>query len=102
MTMRVSSFDIRNQRSIRLAKCDNVPRLMIVAGPNGCGKSTLLNSIRSSSGYTNIIYVGPHRAMRRQQVQQRHLMITPISFETVLMGQNVSSYEGIRIFDGAR
>jgi hypothetical protein len=48
------------------------------------------------------MYVGPHRAMRRQQVQQRHLLAPSISMETLLSGQNVSGFEGIRIIDGSR
>lgn len=100
--MRIGKFEILNQRSIRVARCDAVPRLMVIAGPNGCGKSTLLNSVRSSAGYSNIVYVGPHRAMRKQQVQQRHLMAQSLSFETLLASQNVSSIKGIRIFDGSR
>lgn len=100
--MRVPSFEMRNQRSIRFAKCEQVPPLMIIAGPNGTGKSTLLNTIRVNYGYSNIIYVGPHRAMRRQQVQQRHLLAAPISLETILTGQSVPGYEGIRIIDGTR
>jgi AAA15 family ATPase/GTPase len=48
--MRIPTFEIRNQRSIRHAKCDAVPRLMIVVGPNGCGKSTLLNVVRGAAG----------------------------------------------------
>lgn len=100
--MRIPSFEVRDQRSIRFARCEQVPPLMIIAGPNGCGKSTLLNAIRAASGYQNIMYVGPHRAMRRQQVQQRHLLTAPISFEALLAGQNVPNYEGIRLLDGAR
>lgn len=100
--MRVATLEIRNQRSIHLAKCDVVPRLMIIAGPNGSGKSTLLNMIRSNAGYSNIIYVGPHRSMRKQQVQQRHLMSQSLSFESLLASPSISSIEGIRIFDGNR
>jgi ABC-type multidrug transport system ATPase subunit len=101
--MRIPNFEIRNQRSIRLAKCESVPRLMVVAGPNGAGKSTLLNAVRSSTdGYTNVMYVGPHRALRKQNVQQRHLFVSPISFETLLSNPNVQNFEGIRIFDGVR
>jgi predicted ATP-binding protein involved in virulence len=101
--MRIPSFEISNQRSIRWAKCESVPRLMVVAGPNGAGKSTLLNSVRSSAeGYTNIMYVGPHRAMRKQNVQQRHLLVSPISLETLLSDPNMQSFEGLRVFDGAR
>jgi ABC-type hemin transport system ATPase subunit len=100
--MRVPKFDISNNRSIRFAQCAQVPPLMVIAGPNGCGKSTLLNAIRTGHGYQNIMYVGPHRAMRRQQVQQRHLLVAPISFESLLTGQNVPGFEGIRLLDGAR
>ena len=100
--MRVPHFEIRNQRSIRFAQCESVPPLMVIAGPNGAGKSTLLNAIRTTSGYQNIMYVGPHRAMRRQQVQQRHLLAGPISFEALLASQNVPGFEGIRMLDGAR
>ena len=100
--MRIGKFEILNQRSIRVARCDAVPRLMVIAGPNGCGKSTLLNSVRSNAGYSNIVYVGPHRAMRKQQVQQRHLMAKSLSFEALLTSPNVSGFEGIRIFDGER
>ena len=100
--MRLSSFEIVNQRSIKLAQCVKVPPLMVVAGPNGSGKSTLLNAIRSQAGYTNIMYVGPHRAMRRQQVQSRHLLAPSISFEALLSGQNVPGFEGIQIFGGSR
>lgn len=100
--MRLPSFEIVNQRSIKLAQCVKVPPLMVVAGPNGAGKSTLLNTIRSQAGYTNIMYVGPHRAMRRQQVQSRHLLAPSISFEALLSGQNVPGFEGIQIFGGSR
>lgn len=100
--MRVPSFEIRDQRSIKFAKCERVPTLMLVAGPNGAGKSTLLNAIRSQSGYQNIMYVGPHRAMRRQQVQSRHLLAPSISFESLLSSQQVPGFEGIRIVDGPR
>jgi len=100
--MRLQTFEITNQRSIQKAQCERVPPLMVIAGPNGAGKSTLLNAIRTQAGYTNIMYVGPHRAMRRQQVQQRHLLAPSISMETLLSGQNVSNFEGIRIIDGSR
>ena len=100
--MRIPNFEVRNQRSIAFARCEAAPRLMIVAGPNGAGKSTLLNAIRSNAGYTNVIYVGPHRAMRKQTVQQRYLFQQPLSLESLLAGQNVPGMEGIRIFDGHR
>jgi ABC-type hemin transport system ATPase subunit len=62
--MRIPSFTIQNQRSIGLAVCDNVPRIMVIAGPNGTAKSTLLNALRTAPGGGPILYVGPHRADR--------------------------------------
>lgn len=91
-----------SQRSVRFAKCDNVPPLMLIAGPNGCGKSTLLNAIRSSSGWENIVYLGPHRAMRRQNVQERHLLASPFVFEELLARQDSPQFEGIALITGAR
>jgi hypothetical protein len=40
--------------------------------------------------------------MRKQQVQQRHLMAQTLSFEALSASQSVSNFEGIRIFDGNR
>lgn len=100
--MRIPSFEVRNQRSVRLAKCEKLPQLMVIAGPNGTGKSTLLHAIRSQAGYQNIMYVAPHRAMRRQNVQSRHLLAPSISFETLLSSPSLPGFDGIRVFDGAR
>lgn len=75
---------------------------MVIAGPNGAGKSTLLNAIRERADFRNVMYVGPHRAMRRQHVQSRHLLAQPISFEKVLSSPQVQGFDGIRIFDGQR
>jgi AAA15 family ATPase/GTPase len=52
--MRIPSFQIPSQRSIALARCDNVPSLMVIAGPNGVGKSTLLNALRTVSGTEHV------------------------------------------------
>src|ERR1051326_4942611 len=100
--MRIPNFSVANQRSIALARCEAVPRLMIITGPNGSGKSTLLNAIRTNAHFHDVIYVGPHRAMRKQSVQQRHLFVNPLSIEALLTQQNVGGMEGVRIFDGQR
>jgi len=100
--MRIPSFEIHGQRSIRLAKCDSVPPVMVIAGPNGTGKSTLLNAIRSTAGWKNIIYIGPHRAMRRQTVQQRHIIATPFLMEELLTRQDSPGFEGVQLITGAR
>jgi hypothetical protein len=75
---------------------------MVIAGPNGAGKSTLLHGIRSSAGWKNIIYLGPHRAMRRQNVQERHLLASPFIFEELLARPDSPQFEGISLIQGAR
>src|SRR6185295_8879759 len=102
LRMRIPKFEISSERSIRLAKCDAVPRLMVIAGPNGSGKSTLLNAIRTQANFSNVIYVGPHRSMRRQNVQQRHLMTSVLSYEQQLTNQSVSGFEGVSILNSSR
>lgn len=101
--MRIDSFNVTNQRSIVLARCDAVPALMIVAGPNGCGKSTLLHALRQQPGDGSILYVGPHRTFRRQQVQGRQLLAGTISMEEFLARMDVpGGFEGIQVFSGTR
>jgi hypothetical protein len=74
---------------------------MLVTGPNGCGKSTLLHGIRST-GWENTMYFGPHRAMRRQNVQQRHLIGQNLLLERLLSLQDTPGYEGIQLLGGLR
>jgi ABC-type cobalamin/Fe3+-siderophores transport system ATPase subunit len=100
--MRISSFAIQNQRSIGNARCENAPRLMVIAGPNGTGKSTLLNALRTAPGAGPILYVGPHRVARRQQVQMRHLLGSLISFEELLARSDTPGYDGIALLGGTR
>jgi energy-coupling factor transporter ATP-binding protein EcfA2 len=100
--MRIPSFVIREQRSITLAQCEDVPSLMVVAGPNGSGKSTLLNALRQHPGPGRILYLGPHRTSRRQQVQFRHLHQQPISLQELMSRSDVPGYEGISMITGSR
>lgn len=100
--MRIPSFEIRDQRGLAFAACSALPRLMAITGPNGAGKSTLLYALRNIGGRNNILYVGPHRASRRQQVQQRHLISRPLVFEEMLARDDAPGFEGIALMTGAR
>lgn len=100
--MRIPAFEIQNQRSLNFAKCDVVPRLMIVAGPNGAGKSTLLYSLRNVGGRQNILYIGPHRATRRQHVRQRFLISTTFNYEEFLARDDAPRFDGIDLYGGGR
>jgi predicted ATP-dependent endonuclease of OLD family len=42
----IMMFKITDQKAIKLAGCDSVPRIMIIFGQNGVGKSTLLYAVK--------------------------------------------------------
>ena len=93
--MLFSDFRIADQRNIALAACKDVPRVMIITGPNGCGKSTLLQALRNVSRRARPMYIGPHRASRRQRVRFRFLG-SEIRMGSVLSGDELPGYDGIR------
>ncbi|UFP97121.1 AAA family ATPase [Gloeobacter morelensis] len=74
---------------------------MIIAGPNGTGKTTLLEALRWRDENGNVIHIGPHRAMRRQNVQQRQLLGEAISYRSIVMSGGAPSIEGIQILGGS-
>lgn len=100
--MRLPKFRVENQRSIRLAECSDVPKLMVIAGPNGTGKSTVLNALHSQPGTGPILYVGPHRIARRQTVQWRHLQTAPILLQDLWARSDIPGIEGVAIVTGTR
>ena len=72
--MPVQEFEIRDSAALKYVKCTNVPKVMIITGPNGVGKSTLLEGITrflrgTRKGNINIkvtgnpkpVYLPPHR-----------------------------------------
>ena len=96
--MRIRTFNIQNQRALRLAACDALPPIMVITGPNGCGKSTLLNGLRNvASGPGRTIYVGPHRTSRRQQVRMRFLGQQRIEMRSLLSSQSLPGFEGMQL-----
>jgi ABC-type lipoprotein export system ATPase subunit len=104
--MPLLSFKVGPLKSIHLAEVAEVPPVMIIAGPNGVGKSTLLYAIKSGSGITSagtkIFYQGPHRAIRRTQVQRRWLGGQVKWLMDLLTGGDVSGYEGLSFQNSSR
>ena len=106
--MSLKSFRIASNKAILLAECSDVPRVMIISGPNGVGKSTLLSALRTPSdmvvvdGNTKILYQGPHRASRRTQVRRSSLGGGLYSLLEALAQSDVASLEGLNIPNRSR
>lgn len=101
--MALNSFKVQPIKALGVAECENVPKVMVIAGPNGVGKSTLLDEIRlqkgtvSNSG-TKFLYQPPHRALRKTTVQRRYLFSAGAkTYSDLLTGNEVSGYEGLQI-----
>lgn len=99
----LKSFKAQQVKAVRLAQCDSVPPVMVIAGPNGVGKSTLLSAIHrrqitvNFEGDTTVLYQPPHRAIRRQRVQRRYLMGALKSFVATLTGNDVQGFDRLRV-----
>lgn len=65
--MPIKKFEIRENGPIKYVKAENLPAVIIIAGPNGVGKSTLLEALKRRSGNISIdgtgkfLYIPPHR-----------------------------------------
>lgn len=44
----ITTFKITDQKAIKLAECNSVPRIMMIFGQNSVGKSTLLYAVKES------------------------------------------------------
>ena len=101
--MRIPNFSIVNNRSLRYAACGQLPKVMILTGPNGCGKSTLLDALRQAEGPGGpILYVGPHRISGRQNVRMRFLSGKKLLMRELQSNPSLPSYEGINIHSQSR
>ena len=52
--MSLLKFKINEEKIFGLAECSEVPKVMIIAGPNGVGKSTLLYKINENKNNSDI------------------------------------------------
>ena len=44
--MRIESLEVQNLKVLRHLKLDEIPNLVVIAGPNGSGKTSLFDAIR--------------------------------------------------------
>ena len=103
--MPIRSFRIQHPKC-QLAECENVPPIMVVAGPNGVGKSTLLFCLTGRAQgpmpgppheHTKveversgeILSLGPHRVWVSGAVRQASLLEREVTFrQAMAQGQN--------------
>jgi len=118
MIMAISEFEIREKEVIKLAKCDNVPKVMIIAGPNGVGKSTLLYYLWSyyrdlwsrdkhpSDPYRTIFYIPAHRGYRKSRITMQMLYDKELKYRDFLknpeLPPKVGGFGGLDIRDKSR
>jgi len=102
IAMIVSKFEVPKTRGLNYAACDAVPVLMVIAGPNGAGKSTLLNALRRAGPERQMLYIGPHRASRKQNVEYQHLLGHPLLVSDMLTRFDTPGFNGINFLTGAR
>jgi energy-coupling factor transporter ATP-binding protein EcfA2 len=101
--MAATSFRVEQDKALRLAECQTIPPLMVICGANGTGKSTLLWALKQKRGLvldpvgTEVLYQGPHRAIRRQNVQRRWLGGPLTGYSDMLAGDSVVVPEGLSI-----
>lgn len=105
--MPIQSFDISNVKIVGKASCDDVPKLMVVAGRNGVGKSTLLYELRkfsegSAKGSGKILYSAPHRSWRRRKIKSMHLWSQEREYFNILTLDTIPGFEGQNIQDPTR
>lgn len=105
--MPIQSFNIENVKIVHKAFCDNVPKLMIIAGPNGVGKSTLAYELRRLSedrvkGTGKILYSGPHRTWRQRKIRSSWLLGEEREYSNILTMDSLPGLEGLGFPDPQR
>lgn len=66
--MKIREITIKNFKSIIALHMDNIPDLVVIAGPNGCGKTSIFDAIRIFKAI-----VGPYNTSELSQIQNREL-----------------------------
>jgi predicted ATPase len=98
--MPIEQFTISNKDAIKLARCEKVPPLMVIAGPNGVGKSTLLEALKRnipSGREPNVqikatpsstpLYISPHRVFVPHEIHRLLPLLASRKFRETLRSE---------------
>ena len=44
--MKIKELTISNFKTIKFLRMENIPDLVVIAGPNGCGKTAIFDAVR--------------------------------------------------------
>jgi predicted ATP-dependent endonuclease of OLD family len=101
--MPIKTFEISGIGPIKFVKAENLPQIVIIAGPNGVGKSTLLEALRKRQGRIEgtgkFLYISPHRAPVRFDLHKNLPIIGPQARYTDILASDsfVLSVPGISL-----
>lgn len=106
----ITAFKVFNRDSLRLAECQSVPPVMIIAGANGVGKSTLLYNVSGESvaDYAHIegsgtrLYLPPHRPWDAQNFELHDLIREDAGYGQVLAARSLPGVPGIHLRSSSR
>jgi len=100
--MPIEQFTISNKDVIKLASCEKVPPLMVIAGPNGVGKSTLLEVLKRnipSARESNVqikatpsstpLYISPHRVFVPHEIHRLLPLLASRKFRETLRSESL-------------
>lgn len=83
--MAIRRFSVGPAKGLKHAAGDNLPNLVVIAGPNGAGKLTLLHQLYLRRNEfiepgTRMIYLGPHRPWRKSTLGGAAMYSLPYSY----------------------
>jgi predicted ATPase len=66
--MKIKELTISNFKTIKLLRMENIPDLVVIAGPNGCGKTAIFDAVRLFKAIA-----GPYSSQELSQIRSTEL-----------------------------